>query len=32
MRTTHNIQNDETFEDIGGNLPRIYASLDKNRE
>jgi hypothetical protein len=28
----HNIQYVETVEDIGGNMPRIYATLDNKQE
>jgi hypothetical protein len=31
MRTFHNIQEDETVEDMGGNMSRIYASLDNKK-
>jgi hypothetical protein len=31
MRNVHNIQELEIIEDMGGNMPRIYASLD-NKE
>jgi hypothetical protein len=32
MRTVHNVQQDETMEDMGRNVPRIYASLDNKQE
>jgi hypothetical protein len=28
MRIVHNIQQAETLEDMGGNMPRIFESLD----
>jgi hypothetical protein len=28
VRNLHNVQLDETMEDMGRNVPRIYASLD----
>jgi hypothetical protein len=31
MRIDHNIQKAETMEDMGGNMPRIYANFDKNQ-
>jgi hypothetical protein len=31
MRIVHNIQEDETVEDMGGNMPRIYAALDNKQ-
>jgi hypothetical protein len=31
MRIVHNIQEDETIEDMGGNIPRMYASLDNKQ-
>jgi hypothetical protein len=31
MRTVHNIQEDEKVEDMGGNIPRIYAALEKKQ-
>jgi hypothetical protein len=31
MRTIHNIQEAETMEDMGGNMPRIYAALDNKQ-
>jgi hypothetical protein len=30
-RTVHNIQEDETMEDIGRNVPRIYVALDNKQ-
>jgi hypothetical protein len=30
-RTTHNVQQVATMEDIGGNVPRIYAPLDNKQ-
>jgi hypothetical protein len=32
VRTFHNVQQDETMEDMGRNVPRIYASLDNKQE
>jgi hypothetical protein len=32
MRIVHNIQEDETLEDMGINMPRIYAALDKKQD
>jgi hypothetical protein len=32
MRSVRNIQEAKMVEDIGGNMPRIYASLDNNQE
>jgi len=32
MRTVHNIQEAETIEDMGGNMPRIYVALDNKQE
>jgi hypothetical protein len=31
MRIFHNIQEDETIEDMGGSMPRIYATLDNKQ-
>jgi hypothetical protein len=31
-RTVHNVHQDETMEDMGRNVPRIYASLDNKQE
>jgi predicted aspartyl protease len=31
MMTVHNIQEDEIVEDMGGNMPRIYAALDNKQ-
>jgi hypothetical protein len=31
MRISHQIQEDETIEDMGGRMPRIYASLDNKQ-
>jgi hypothetical protein len=31
MRIFHNIQEVETMEDMGGSMPRIYASLDNKQ-
>jgi hypothetical protein len=31
-RTIHNVQQVETMEDVGRNVPRIYASLDNKQE
>jgi hypothetical protein len=31
-RTVHNVQQDETVEDMGRNMPRIYAALDNKQE
>jgi hypothetical protein len=28
VRTVHNVQQDETMEDMGRNVPRIYANLE----
>ena len=30
-RTIHNVQQDETVEDMGINVPRIYAALDNKK-
>jgi hypothetical protein len=30
VRVFHNVQQDETMEDMGRNVPRIYASLENN--
>jgi hypothetical protein len=32
MRTLHNIQEDTTMEDMGRNIPRIYASLEDHQK
>jgi hypothetical protein len=32
VRTIHNVQKFETVEDMGRNLPRIYAALDNKKE
>jgi hypothetical protein len=31
VRTAHNLQQDETMEDMGINVPRIYAALDNKK-
>jgi hypothetical protein len=31
MRTVHNIQEAETIEDMGGNMPSIYVDLDNKQ-
>jgi hypothetical protein len=31
MNTVHNIQEDETMEDMGENMPRIYVALDNKQ-
>jgi len=31
MRNIHNIQEANTFEDMGRSMPRIYVALDKNQ-
>jgi hypothetical protein len=31
VRVVHNVQQDETMEDMGRNAPRIYASLDNKK-
>jgi hypothetical protein len=31
-RTVHTVQQDETVEDMGSRMPRIYAALDKKKE
>jgi hypothetical protein len=31
MRFVHNIQEDETMEEMGRNMPRIYATLDNKQ-
>jgi hypothetical protein len=31
MRTIHKIQEFETMEEMGGNMPSIYAALDKKQ-
>jgi hypothetical protein len=31
MKIAHNIQEVETVKDMGGIIPRIYASLDKKK-
>jgi hypothetical protein len=31
-RTIHNVQQDETVEDMGRNVPRIHAALDNKQE
>jgi hypothetical protein len=31
VRIVHNVQQDETMEDMGRNVPRIYASLDNKQ-
>jgi predicted aspartyl protease len=31
VRTVHNVQQDETVEDMGRNVPRIYAALDNKQ-
>jgi hypothetical protein len=31
MRILHNVQQAETVEDMGRSVPRIYATLDKNK-
>jgi len=32
MNTMHNIKKEETIEDVGKSMPRIYASLDNRQE
>jgi hypothetical protein len=32
VRTIHNVQQATTIEDMGRNVPRIYASLDKKKD
>jgi hypothetical protein len=32
MNTFHNIQETETLEDMGGNMPRIYVALEHKQE
>jgi hypothetical protein len=32
MRIVHNIQEDDTIEDMGRSMPRIYAALDNSKE
>jgi hypothetical protein len=32
MRIVHNIQEVETMEYMGGNMPRIYAAFDNKQE
>jgi hypothetical protein len=32
MRTIHKIQEDETMEDMGGNMLRIYVALDNKQK
>jgi hypothetical protein len=32
MRTVHNIKEDETMEDMGGNMARICATLDNKKK
>jgi hypothetical protein len=32
MRIVHNIQEDKTIEDMGGNMPIIYATLENKQE
>jgi hypothetical protein len=31
LRTAHNIHEVETIEDMGGRMPRIYATLDNKQ-
>jgi hypothetical protein len=31
VRATHNVQQDETVEDMGSRIPRIYAALDNKQ-
>ena len=31
VRTVHNVQQAETMEDMGRNVPRIYAGLDNKK-
>jgi hypothetical protein len=31
VRTVHNVQQDETVEDMGRNVPKIYAALDNKQ-
>jgi hypothetical protein len=31
VRNFHNVQQDETVEDMGRNVPRIYVALDKKQ-
>ena len=32
VRIVHNVQQDEIVEDMGKNVPRIYAALDNKKE
>jgi hypothetical protein len=32
VRTVHNVQQDDTMDDMGINVPRIYASLDNKQD
>ena len=32
MKILHNIKKEETIDDVGKNMPRIYASLDNRKE
>jgi hypothetical protein len=32
VRTVHNVQQDETLEDMGINVQRIYATMDNEKE
>jgi hypothetical protein len=32
VRDVHNVQQAETMEDMGRNVPRIYVSLDNKKE
>jgi hypothetical protein len=32
VRTVHNVHQDEIVEDMGRNVPRIYAALDNKQE
>ena len=32
VRTVHNVQQDEIVEDMGRNVPRIYASMENKKE
>jgi hypothetical protein len=31
VRVVHNVQQDETMEDMGSRIPRIYAALDNKQ-
>jgi hypothetical protein len=32
VRVVHNVQQDETVEDMGSRIPRIYAALDNKQD